>query len=164
MISSPRKIHISDDGIVWNCASVAKHDSLFREIQPASTQEQHHHPDTSQFKTDPETSQLETIPVYTRWDDQHSRALKESGLAPAVWHRQLRLAQWYSFLNDFRRRKITFPKERFPAISAIASDTKERLHFRYYAGIWLEDLARGLAWITAGYSLPLDSWSAPSWS
>jgi hypothetical protein len=164
VILSPRKIHISVNGIVWNCASVAKHDSLFREIQPASTQEQHHHPDTSRTKIDPATSHLEILPVYVRWDDHNSRALKESGLAPAVFHRQLRLAQWYSFLNDFRRRKISFPRDRFPAISAIASDLKERLDLRYYAGIWLEDHARGLAWTTAGYGLPLDTWSAPSWS
>lgn len=51
-----------------------------------------------------------------------------------------------------------------PAISAIASDMAIHLGYQYYAGLWIQDVARGLAWKTHGFGAPSPVWRGPTWS
>ncbi|KAH6688442.1 heterokaryon incompatibility protein-domain-containing protein [Plectosphaerella plurivora] len=80
---------------------------------------------------------------------------------------------WFRVVSDFTRRSLTFESDRLPAISALA----ERLSAitkddTYIAGIWKNELLRGLEWQIYGggpmrkgitRALPSEA-RAPSWS
>ncbi|KAF2692124.1 hypothetical protein K458DRAFT_281518, partial [Lentithecium fluviatile CBS 122367] len=74
------------------------------------------------------------------------------------------LDHWYVLLQDFRQRDITFPSDRLPAISATATELEIQLKMRYRVGIWLEDAARGVSWVTDGKSTRPSDRQLPSWS
>jgi hypothetical protein len=73
------------------------------------------------------------------------------------------MRRWYSLVESFMRRKITFENDALPAISAIAREIQKLSGHTYVAGIWIEDL-RGLLWSTSGYSIATKEYRAPSWS
>jgi len=72
------------------------------------------------------------------------------------------LSVWYTFLNDYTRRLLTFCNDRFPALSGFAKQFSERTGYHYKAGIWLEDFRRGLLWTACSAKLNFEH--APSWS
>lgn len=59
--------------------------------------------------------------------------------------------RWYSLVESFMRRTITFENDALPAISALAREIQKLSGHTYEAGIWIEDL-RGLL-STSGYSI-----------
>jgi hypothetical protein len=71
--------------------------------------------------------------------------------------------RWYSLVESFMRREITFGNDALPAISAIAREIRKLSGHTYVAGIWIEDL-RGLLWSTSGCSIATEQYRAPSWS
>jgi hypothetical protein len=71
--------------------------------------------------------------------------------------------RWYSLVESFMRREITFENDALPAISAIAREIRKLSGHTYVAGIWIEDL-RGLLWTISGYSIATKEYRAPSWS
>ena len=73
---------------------------------------------------------------------------------------------WYKMVNEFVARKLTFEVDRLPAISGIAKEIRSRIRgtYTYRAGLWQEDIHRGLLWSTKGQALPGSQYSAPSWS
>ncbi|KAJ5623219.1 HET domain protein [Penicillium lividum] len=86
------------------------------------------------------------------------------------------LAAWYTAVDQYTSRGLTYPGDRLPAISGAALRLQEEIGGRYVAGIWESDLPWGLLWEsknTARYprtkpamwkmSRPVTS-RAPSWS
>ena len=85
------------------------------------------------------------------------------------------LAEWYQIVEAYTMRILTYPSDKLPALSGLATRTKQRLlpkncgdsNNRYLAGLWECDLLTGLAWTAVGD--PID-WSratpyrAPTWS
>ncbi|PMD30065.1 HET-domain-containing protein [Hyaloscypha variabilis F] len=73
---------------------------------------------------------------------------------------------WYKMVNEFVARKLTFEVDRLPAISGIAKEIRSRIRgtYTYRAGLWQEDIHRGLLWSTKGQALPGSQYSGPSWS
>jgi hypothetical protein len=61
---------------------------------------------------------------------------------------ELRLQQWYGYLQDYQFRWSTFASDKLPAISAIALEMANILGFQYYAELWIENIALELAWQT----------------
>jgi len=61
---------------------------------------------------------------------------------------------WYSAVERFTTRRLTFEKDKFPAIAGIAARFRQLMFDRlnmevfptYLAGLWKEDLERGLCW------------------
>jgi len=73
---------------------------------------------------------------------------------------------WYKMVNEFVVRKLTFEVDRLPAISGIAKEIRSRIGktYTYRAGLWQEDIRRGLLWSTKGQALAGSQYSGPSWS
>jgi hypothetical protein len=72
---------------------------------------------------------------------------------------------WYEVLGEFVKRNLTFGDDKLPALSGIVSTFNEALSTgpeasSYAAGIWKQDVARGLMWM-----IPMQEKSrVPSWS
>jgi len=73
---------------------------------------------------------------------------------------------WYDAVEDFTARDMSVPSDKFPAISALARTFGDRTSGEYLAGLWKQDLPRGLLWTTHPIPTPkrADEWRAPSWS
>ncbi|KAH8803638.1 heterokaryon incompatibility protein-domain-containing protein [Xylogone sp. PMI_703] len=72
---------------------------------------------------------------------------------------------WYSVVVDnFTHRKLTFATDALPATGGIARQVQDSTDFTYLAGLWLEDIQRGLLWISCGQGKRSDKYAAPSWS
>ena len=75
---------------------------------------------------------------------------------------------WYEILEDYCRRDLTFPMDQLPAISGIAAAVQRFTLNTYLAGLWQNDIASGLAWMsfhTDQYSFDTQPpYHGPSWS
>ncbi|RFU81664.1 heterokaryon incompatibility het [Trichoderma arundinaceum] len=78
---------------------------------------------------------------------------------------------WYTLVQLYARRELSYVQDTLPAISAFARTTSERLSDQMYlAGLWRADLTRGLFWIGDPKQTDnhIDShsihYTAPSWS
>jgi len=76
------------------------------------------------------------------------------------------LMPWYSLIELFSRTRLTQISDRLPAIAGIARYVQDEFHIHYAAGIWHQDLVRGLLWKgQTKFSLKLPGqYIAPSWS
>ncbi|PMD20650.1 HET-domain-containing protein [Hyaloscypha hepaticicola] len=75
------------------------------------------------------------------------------------------LSFWYTIVRQYRKRQLTFEKDKFPALSGIAMEMAERIKYTYVAGLWLEDIHAGLLWSTIGTDFcRTPEYVAPSWS
>lgn len=74
------------------------------------------------------------------------------------------LLQYYDLINDYSRRRLTFNKDKLPAISGIVQRLHPRIGGDYLAGLWSNDIVRGLAWWKEGRSAKhVEQYRAPSW-
>ncbi|KAM0424952.1 hypothetical protein ACHAPT_009753 [Fusarium lateritium] len=73
------------------------------------------------------------------------------------------LTDYYSVVEHYSRRKLTVASDKLPAIAGIASNLGPALGGEYLAGLWSDDIHRGLQWSSASVSV-LDTFRAPSWS
>lgn len=97
------------------------------------------------------------------WSDEPHQ-YRMMNIGESMWSMQERyLHRWYEWLNEFRLRALTCPKDKFPAISGIAREMQTILNFQYKGGIWIEDACRGLAWHLVRYARHVPD-RAPSWS
>ncbi|KAH7018471.1 heterokaryon incompatibility protein-domain-containing protein [Microdochium trichocladiopsis] len=78
---------------------------------------------------------------------------------------------WCSLVTPYSSRKLTFPKDRLPALSGLAKETKDAVRQdvpaeAYYAGLWRSTFIADLCWGTSFNEPrgPLDVYTAPSWS
>ncbi|PTB35683.1 hypothetical protein M441DRAFT_152805 [Trichoderma asperellum CBS 433.97] len=89
-------------------------------------------------------------------------------------HRSMRDAidQWYTMVRFYVRRKLSYERDRLPALSGLARALGTSFpDLEYLAGLWKADLHRGLFWISGTtqsyreYVKPLKyGYVAPSWS
>jgi Heterokaryon incompatibility protein (HET) len=73
---------------------------------------------------------------------------------------------WHKIVEYSSRLKVTFERDRLPALSALVAITGEKLHNdMYIAGLWRNNLHRDLLWHRADAPLQKTAGSAaPSWS
>ncbi|KAH9866514.1 hypothetical protein J1614_008204 [Plenodomus biglobosus] len=57
---------------------------------------------------------------------------------------------WIEFIKDYASRELTFERDRFPAISGLASLVAEATGDEYIVGLWKNDIVRGLLWAEGG--------------
>ncbi|KAJ1337242.1 HET domain-containing protein [Microdochium nivale] len=62
------------------------------------------------------------------------------------------LGAWYVILNDFTKRHLSNPTDIFASLAALATQFGIVLGTRYLAGLWEQDLIRGLLWIPRYHS------------
>ncbi|KAI6088273.1 heterokaryon incompatibility protein-domain-containing protein [Hypoxylon rubiginosum] len=72
--------------------------------------------------------------------------------------------EWYRMVEQFKTRKITHLSDTLPALSGLAQCFSEKINApkQYCAGLWENDLVRGLLWRGEDETEP--SYIAPSWS
>lgn len=89
--------------------------------------------------------------------EQHRRSLV-SGSSPDHEH-------WTNIVSTFTRLKLTFEKDKLPALSGVAAQTMRiRVPDTYLAGLWANRLLLDLCWSTLdAYTRPA-AYRAPSWS
>lgn len=77
-----------------------------------------------------------------------------------------KLDYWYKIVNEFVVRKLTYEVDRLPAISGIAKEIRSQVGeaYTYRAGLWQQDIHRGLLWSTNGRALVGTQYTGPSWS
>ena len=61
-------------------------------------------------------------------------------------------------------RDISFETDRLVAWSAIAREVGRRSNWEYLAGLWKQDMHRGLLWFYEGYGRGFSNYVAPNWS
>ena len=61
----------------------------------------------------------------------------------------LQRLHWYTVVNTFVERNIKYEQDKLPAFSGLAETMQVYTGFSYHAGLWREDMHRGLLW--SGY-------------
>jgi len=83
--------------------------------------------------------------------------------AQGEWH-----DLWYDMVQEYSRRTLTLGMDRLPAMSGLAAHFQQKMKSQYIAGLWEDDLVRGLLWVTGATSgtraRPPLEYVAPSWS
>jgi hypothetical protein len=72
--------------------------------------------------------------------------------------------RWYNIVADYTTRDLTVLDDRLPAISGIAREIQAQISSTYKAGIWMDDLRRGLLWCYYGRGIKPEAFRAPSFS
>ncbi|KAH7400442.1 heterokaryon incompatibility protein-domain-containing protein [Cadophora sp. MPI-SDFR-AT-0126] len=92
--------------------------------------------------------------------------LEENGAIRASKYSQMRSSSdhWQTLCGHYSYRKLTFPADKLPAISGIASKFSEKLGGDYLAGLWKDYLLHDLFWYCVYPATRPEKYRAPSWS
>jgi hypothetical protein len=77
------------------------------------------------------------------------------------------LRYWYRIMEEYLQRRLTYARDRLPAISGVAQELAAALEDEYICGLWKSDMATGLLWTSrdrCGYFADEKSWPSWSWS
>jgi hypothetical protein len=95
----------------------------------------------------------------------HSDDKKHLGIPPVLSNGILEEIFWnyYMLVDNYSARQLTKASDKLPAFSGIAQ------HFQpvlgdYLAGLWRDDIVRGLWWVKHVGGEPVSDYRAPSWS
>ncbi|KAN0104157.1 Heterokaryon incompatibility protein (HET) domain containing protein, partial [Hyaloscypha variabilis] len=72
--------------------------------------------------------------------------------------------RWISMVINYTKRSLTVQSDRLVAIGGLAQELQAQSGYNYCAGIWAEDIHRGLLWRLYGLGQTPKSYIAPSWS
>ena len=73
---------------------------------------------------------------------------------------------WYDMIFSFTRRLLKYDTDKFLALSGLATEVAKFQNGTYHAGLWWEDMARGMLWsksVAVELNKPSE-YLAPSWS
>ena len=156
-VLSPRALHYRTEQLVWECQKY----SLF---------EGDANPEISLKSAEAATKRLFLAPEHADADWERARQVQESNTSrqqfPSHYHDHLLdpFNRWYNIVSNFMSRAITKQSDRFPAISGIAREVHKQTGLTYLAGLWREDIIRGLLWTPFGHGRQPPNYLAPSWS
>jgi hypothetical protein len=72
-------------------------------------------------------------------------------LFPAALDQQTNFSNWYSMVESYTTRRLSFQSDRLPAISGLAEAFEQATGITgYAAGLWQQDLLNGLLWSVGG--------------
>jgi hypothetical protein len=77
---------------------------------------------------------------------------------------------WFAVVEEYSRLRITRESDRLPALTGVATVFQKKLECRYLAGLWENDIARGLLWDVTRYECTRSQRNvrrhryAPTWS
>ncbi|KAH6970570.1 heterokaryon incompatibility protein-domain-containing protein [Ilyonectria sp. MPI-CAGE-AT-0026] len=130
---SPATIHHTDCGMVWECCSQVEAETVWEAGVCLGGSRL--------------TSKETFLSKKQHWNATMQRL--EAGKHPAKADLQdsEELEVWYLALQDYSSRKLTFERDRLPALAGIAARLATTLGATYIAGLWREDLSRGLCWM-----------------
>lgn len=73
-------------------------------------------------------------------------------------------AKWEKIIEDYSARSLTYPKDKLPALSALARRFAQKTGCGYLAGHWREKIVHTLAWYISKPVSELPVYRAPTWS
>lgn len=117
----------------------------------------------------PETMNEGCLDSYSKVPNNDRTSQRPSKFTPKITVEEV-LQQWFKIVEAFTVRSLTFETDRLPALAGVAKVVGRLTDYSYKAGLWDEDLIRGLAWSinkpsTDGYRRARCSdYVAPSWS
>jgi hypothetical protein len=83
-------------------------------------------------------------------------------LVSNIFSKQLR---WYSVIEEYSHRNLTFETDKLSAISGLARKIETEAGNSYIVGLWKDDLVAGLLWTAGSQDLSrIEKYTAPSWS
>lgn len=107
------------------------------------------------------------------WNMMHAE-FKEIGQFHRLAGTKLDYDSWRVIMSYYSSTRLTFPKDRLPAVSGLAKIYAESLKDRYLAGLWMKDLHIALFWLSFQPHVSLvalcksleapNPYIAPSWS
>lgn len=71
---------------------------------------------------------------------------------------------WQTLCTHYTHRELTFPEDKLPAVSGMASKFAKKVQSEYLAGLWRNNLVHDLFWQTAAIATKSKTYRAPSWS
>ena len=145
---APRTLHYCEQQMLWECRSLRVAEGCLTPLQSGSSLNTEHQDDWSLNKRF-------LLPVIIK--DNTSSVCKA---------RDTLYMQWYTVIERYTLRDLTILEDRLPALASLASSFECLLADKYQAGLFANDLERGLLWqtrhpLTAAYS---KAYRAPSWS
>ena len=78
--------------------------------------------------------------------------------------KKLYLTHWYMMIMNYAKRHLSHRSDKAAAIAGLVSMFVKATGYRYFAGLWMEDLANGLLWEADSRGVTRDPGSIPSWS
>lgn len=85
-----------------------------------------------------------------RCEDGHCTTTAENAsqyiYGPGISSKAEVFRRWYSMLHEFTPRALTEPFDVFACVNSIAQQAHRVLQCRYLAGLWEDDMVRGLMW------------------
>ena len=142
---SPRSLHYTSDGLKWECQA---HRISERDLSPIGINENEMTEVTKQYFLQPQAA--DDGPLLVRW--------------PYMQKYFKPLPRWYSIVDEYSQRCLTFGKDRLIALNGVAMEVATQTGFTYLSGLWKEDLHFGLLWQIDARGVPLKTKRAPSWS
>jgi hypothetical protein len=142
-ILSPRRIDFGSSQLHWYCLSTQRTEGF-----PGSI--------NSDFNGEFGAKGLFEMPLRTSALEIPPEGLPLPLKHPLYW--------WYNNLRSYQRRCITIQDDILPAIAGIAEQVASRTAYNYKAGLWLEDMHRGLLWQSWGAARRISNTGCPSWS
>ena len=137
---SPRTLHFGLEQIFWRCRE-AYHVEAYRRLNEMSI---------------PQTADNSQLPRLYQGSDHYLRS-KNGGTFDDMRYR------WYAMIDNYVFRNLGRESDRLVAMSGLAKEFSSLTRYTYGAGLWKEDLAKGLLWSMKSAGQPLNN-DCPSWS
>ncbi|KAF5232106.1 hypothetical protein FANTH_13102 [Fusarium anthophilum] len=142
-LCSPRGLYVSRrHGLWWDCGTMI---DIIDNHEPILTGDTHH-----AFNPRTERRSFMSLAKHPR---HHSMAFRDFSFT------------WYDWMEIYTSKNLTRKSDRLPAVAGMASYVASLSGMKYKAGLWEEDILRGLMWRrgSAGYAKRVPG-GAPSWS
>jgi hypothetical protein len=106
--------------------------------------------------------------TFERSEDTDMLKLRPAWVTSLLHEENIKIAgnwdNWQTLCSHYAYRELTFPEDKLPAISGIASNIAKNVHSDYLAGLWRNNLAHDLFWKTVTVATKHKKYRAPSWS
>ncbi|KAF5568927.1 heterokaryon incompatibility protein [Fusarium phyllophilum] len=142
-LCSPRGLYVSRrHGLWWDCGTMINTIDSHESILTGDTD----------HAFDPRTERR-TFLSLTQLPNDHSMAIRDFSFT------------WYDWMEEFTSKYLTRETDRLPAVAGMASYIASLSGMKYKAGLWEEDILRGLMWrrSSSGHSKRVPG-GAPTWS
>ena len=152
---SRRLLHFCKNKIYFECRAIiaSEENELSQRLSPTGV------------ATD-STSTLCLLPLDVNRQKKLLEQDIEGSLTPVSPKESFEL-RWETILQQYSRRQLTYPSDKLPALSGLASHYARLTDNGYLAGLWREDLAQLLLWSLDPQIAPRPlppQYRAPSWS
>ncbi|KAF5574200.1 heterokaryon incompatibility protein [Fusarium pseudocircinatum] len=142
-LCSPRGLYVSRrHGLWWDCGTMIDMIDSHESILTGDTD----------HAFDPRTERRSFLSL-SNLSNHHSMAIRDFSFT------------WYDWMEEFTSRDLTRITNRLPAVAGMASYVASLSGMNYKAGLWEEDILRGLMWrsSSSGHAKRVPG-GAPTWS